>query len=122
MLGQIVIPLCMANYDTSVHNQFIKAEFFEFFGFYDVPSQHCTADTLFSPICYLTWTLTFSNIAGSPRPPFDDLIQKLVHLCSYDQNRQKPPVIVSVDIPSGWHVEEGHVGGEGIKPDMLVCF
>ncbi|TYI83335.1 hypothetical protein E1A91_D05G286800v1 [Gossypium mustelinum] len=24
------------------------------------------------------------------------------------------------DIPSGWHVEEGDVGGDGIKPDMLV--
>ncbi|XWS23949.1 hypothetical protein CRYUN_Cryun28dG0059600 [Craigia yunnanensis] len=26
------------------------------------------------------------------------------------------------DIPSGWHVEEGDVGGEGIKPDMLGYF
>ncbi|KAB5568739.1 hypothetical protein DKX38_002532 [Salix brachista] len=57
---------------------------------------------------------------GSPRPPFDDLIQKLVQLRNYAQNRQKYPVIVSVDIPSGWHVEEGDVSGEGVKPDMLV--
>uniref|UniRef100_A0A2N9IEZ8 NAD(P)H-hydrate epimerase n=1 Tax=Fagus sylvatica TaxID=28930 RepID=A0A2N9IEZ8_FAGSY len=57
---------------------------------------------------------------GSPRPPFDDLIQRLVSLRDYDQTRQKSPVIVSVDIPSGWHVEEGDVGGEGIKPGMLV--
>ncbi|KAJ6685636.1 putative proteinD(P)H-HYDRATE EPIMERASE [Salix purpurea] len=57
---------------------------------------------------------------GSPRPPFDDLIQKLVQLHNYAQNRQKYPVIVSVDIPSGWHVEEGDVSGEGVKPDMLV--
>ncbi|KAF4378325.1 hypothetical protein G4B88_015896 [Cannabis sativa] len=33
---------------------------------------------------------------------------------------KKTPAIVSVDIPSGWHVEEGDIGGEGIKPDMLV--
>jgi NAD(P)H-hydrate repair Nnr-like enzyme with NAD(P)H-hydrate epimerase domain len=59
---------------------------------------------------------------GTPRPPFDDLIQRLVSLRDYDQTRQKSPVIVSVDIPSGWHVEEGDVGGEGIKPGMLVCF
>ncbi|XP_044512317.1 pyridoxine/pyridoxamine 5'-phosphate oxidase 1, chloroplastic-like [Mangifera indica] len=57
---------------------------------------------------------------GTPRPPFDDLIQKLIHLRSYDQTLQKHPIIVSVDIPSGWHVEEGDIGGEGIKPDMLV--
>ncbi|KAJ0024852.1 hypothetical protein Pint_08424 [Pistacia integerrima] len=57
---------------------------------------------------------------GTPRPPFDDLIQRLVRLHSYDQTPQKHPVIVSIDIPSGWHVEEGDTGGEGIKPDMLV--
>lgn len=57
---------------------------------------------------------------GSPRPPFDDLIQRLVSLNNYNQNGQKKPVIVSIDIPSGWHVEEGDVDGTGIKPDMLV--
>ncbi|EOY15377.1 Pyridoxin 5'-phosphate oxidase isoform 5 [Theobroma cacao] len=57
---------------------------------------------------------------GAPRPPFDNLIEKLVHLNNYKQRQQKSPVIVSVDIPSGWHVEEGDVNGEGIKPDMLV--
>ncbi|KAE8666472.1 Pyridoxine/pyridoxamine 5'-phosphate oxidase 1 [Hibiscus syriacus] len=56
---------------------------------------------------------------GAPRPPFDDLIQKLVNLHNYEQVQQKSPVIVSVDIPSGWHVEKGDGGGEGIKPDML---
>ncbi|KAL8465298.1 hypothetical protein ACS0TY_034703 [Phlomoides rotata] len=57
---------------------------------------------------------------GSPRPPFDDLIQRLVALGNAKQKNQKPPVIVSVDIPSGWHVEEGDLSGEGITPDMLV--
>lgn len=61
-----------------------------------------------------------SNLSGAPRPPFDNLIEKLVHLNNYKQRQQKSPVIVSVDIPSGWHVEEGDVNGEGIKPDMLV--
>ncbi|XP_048439088.1 pyridoxine/pyridoxamine 5'-phosphate oxidase 1, chloroplastic isoform X2 [Pyrus x bretschneideri] len=56
---------------------------------------------------------------GSPRPPFDNLIQKLVCVNKYDQTREKSSVIVSVDIPSGWHVEGGG-GVEGIKPDMLV--
>ncbi|KAJ7965776.1 NAD(P)H-hydrate epimerase [Quillaja saponaria] len=57
---------------------------------------------------------------GAPRPPFDNLIQRLVCLHNYGEAGQKSPVIVSIDIPSGWHVEEGDVSGEGIKPDMLV--
>ncbi|KAK9270535.1 hypothetical protein L1049_026116 [Liquidambar formosana] len=57
---------------------------------------------------------------GTPRPPFDDLIRRLVSLDKHDETHRKSPVIVSVDIPSGWHVEEGDISGEGIKPDMLV--
>ncbi|KAJ4962215.1 hypothetical protein NE237_022154 [Protea cynaroides] len=60
------------------------------------------------------------SLHGAPRPPFDGLIQKIVCLHSNDRISQKSPVIVSVDVPSGWHVEEGDVNGEGIKPDMLV--
>ena len=56
---------------------------------------------------------------GIPRPPFDDLIQRLVSL-SVIRNSDKKPAIVSVDIPSGWHVEEGDVDGGGIKSDVLV--
>ncbi|XP_058087891.1 pyridoxine/pyridoxamine 5'-phosphate oxidase 1, chloroplastic-like isoform X6 [Magnolia sinica] len=58
---------------------------------------------------------------GKPRPPFDDLIQRLVSLNSHGQTCQRSPVIVSIDIPSGWLVEEGDVDSEGIKPDMLFC-
>ncbi|KAL7098614.1 hypothetical protein ACP275_09G028700 [Erythranthe tilingii] len=58
---------------------------------------------------------------GNPRPPFDDLIQRLVALDNPSQKNEKSPVVVSVDIPSGWHVEEGDLSGNnGIKPDMLV--
>ncbi|CAN6288333.1 unnamed protein product [Urochloa humidicola] len=57
---------------------------------------------------------------GTPRPPFDELIQRLVSLSAIG-NSDKRPAIVSVDIPSGWHVEEGDVDGGGIKPDMLLC-
>ncbi|KAF3773362.1 Pyridoxine/pyridoxamine 5'-phosphate oxidase 1 [Nymphaea thermarum] len=56
---------------------------------------------------------------GAPRPPFDVLIQQLVDLQDVDYG-PKMPAIVSIDIPSGWHVEDGDVGGKGIKPDMLV--
>ena len=57
---------------------------------------------------------------GCPRPPFDDLIQRLVSLHGIDNAPKRKPAIISVDIPSGWHVEEGDVYGDGIKPDMLV--
>ncbi|KAA8528334.1 hypothetical protein F0562_035689 [Nyssa sinensis] len=57
---------------------------------------------------------------GTSRPPFDDLIQRLVRVQNHDQAHQKSPVIVSIDIPSGWHVKEGDISGEGIKPHMLV--
>lgn len=30
------------------------------------------------------------------------------------------PPVVSVDIPSGWHVENGDTEGSGLRPDMLV--
>ncbi|XP_052189612.1 pyridoxine/pyridoxamine 5'-phosphate oxidase 1, chloroplastic [Diospyros lotus] len=57
---------------------------------------------------------------GTPRPPFDDLIQRLIRIQNKDQIHQESPPVVSIDIPSGWHVEEGDISGEGIKPDMLV--
>ena len=31
-----------------------------------------------------------------------------------------PPPVVAVDIPSGWHVEDGDVAGDGLRPEMLV--
>ncbi|CAK9149008.1 unnamed protein product [Ilex paraguariensis] len=57
---------------------------------------------------------------GTPRPPFDDLIQRLASLQNGDQTPQTSPFIVSIDIPSGWHVDEGDINGAGIKPDILV--
>lgn len=63
-----------------------------------------------------------SNPSGTPRPPFDDLIQRLVSLQKRDRMHQELPVVISIDIPSGWHVEEGDINGDGIKPDMLVTF
>lgn len=62
----------------------------------------------------------FASPIGNPRPPFDDLIRKMASLRENCRGDKKSPVIVSVDIPSGWHVEDGDISGEGIKPDMLV--
>mmetsp|Transcript_38225 Transcript_38225/g.108030 ORF Transcript_38225/g.108030 Transcript_38225/m.108030 type:complete len:116 (+) Transcript_38225:271-618(+) len=51
---------------------------------------------------------------GAPRPPFDGILAAL-------GPEAKPPPIVSVDIPSGWSVEEGPPSDAPcIRPDMLV--
>ncbi|KAE9306307.1 hypothetical protein PF008_g21500 [Phytophthora fragariae] len=51
------------------------------------------------------------SFSGSIRPPFDHVVGTL-------QKCQTP--IVSIDIPSGWHVEKGNEDGVGLEPQMLV--
>lgn len=48
---------------------------------------------------------------GDIRPPFD-------HIMKVMKSTTLP--IVSIDVPSGWDVENGDVTGNGIKPEMLV--
>lgn len=50
---------------------------------------------------------------GMPRPPFDAILRRLAPGAS-------APPVASVDVPSGWHVEEGDVDGTGLRPEMLV--
>ncbi|KAG5618282.1 hypothetical protein H5410_018106 [Solanum commersonii] len=57
---------------------------------------------------------------GNPRPPFDSLIRRMVSIKTQQRTHEIAAVVISVDIPSGWHVEEGDICGEGIEPDMLV--
>ncbi|KAL3671877.1 hypothetical protein V7S43_002545 [Phytophthora oleae] len=51
------------------------------------------------------------SFSGSIRPPFDHVVGTL-QMC------QTP--IVSIDIPSGWHVEKGNEDGVGLEPKMLI--
>jgi len=53
------------------------------------------------------------SFKGKPRPPFDALIQAM-------SPPENPPPVVSVDVPSGWDVEDGDVAGNGLRPDMLI--
>mmetsp|Transcript_34265 Transcript_34265/g.74947 ORF Transcript_34265/g.74947 Transcript_34265/m.74947 type:complete len:222 (+) Transcript_34265:294-959(+) len=53
------------------------------------------------------------SFKGDPRPPFAAILNAL-------KPPANPPPIVSVDIPSGWQVEQGDVDGGGLRPDMLV--
>lgn len=45
------------------------------------------------------------------RAPFDDALKLITD--------SKLPV-VSVDIPSGWDVEDGNAAGVGLEPDVLI--
>ncbi|TMW63541.1 hypothetical protein Poli38472_002482 [Pythium oligandrum] len=51
------------------------------------------------------------SFEGAIRPPFDTIIQT-IRGCSSP--------IVSIDIPSGWHVERGDEHGVGLNPKMLI--
>lgn len=48
------------------------------------------------------------------RPPFDELLDYL------SQNNGKVAPIISVDIPSGWDVDEGPTSGSALQPKMLI--
>ena len=51
------------------------------------------------------------SASGPPRAPYD----KIVPLLHKTSNK-----VLSVDIPSGWDVDEGDVTGGGFVPDVLV--
>ncbi|CCH47150.1 hypothetical protein BN7_6764 [Wickerhamomyces ciferrii] len=51
------------------------------------------------------------NTSGGIRPPFDELIKTV--------NKTTIPIL-SVDIPSGWDVDEGYVSGGLRSPDVLI--
>lgn len=55
------------------------------------------------------------SFKGEPREPFATALQQIIHA----QQQGGVPVI-SVDVPSGWNVDEGDVNGSGFIPDVLV--
>ncbi|KAG1701491.1 hypothetical protein DVH05_010791 [Phytophthora capsici] len=67
-----------------------------------------TVDTTYDLILDGIFGFSFS---GSIRPPFDHVVGTL-------QQCRTP--IVSIDIPSGWHVEKGNENGVGLEPKMLI--
>ena len=52
---------------------------------------------------------------GEPREPFASALTKIITA----QQTNRIPVI-SVDVPSGWNVDQGDVSGLGFVPDVLV--
>ncbi len=55
------------------------------------------------------------SFAGDVRAPFDGILQRL-----HQRSMLQP--LVSIDIPSGWHVENGPTGSSNthLTPDMVV--
>ena len=45
------------------------------------------------------------------RPAFTDILSRM---------SQTATPVASIDIPSGWNVEDGDVNGIGLKPDLLI--
>ncbi|KAK9828152.1 hypothetical protein WJX74_001066 [Apatococcus lobatus] len=54
-----------------------------------------------------------TQLQGAPKPPFDKILDML-------KPGAHPPIIASVDCPSGWHVDNGDESGDGLRPDMLI--
>ena len=55
------------------------------------------------------------SFAGTPREPFGTILNQIMAT----QKDHSTPVL-SVDVPSGWSVNEGDVNGIGFEPDILV--
>uniref|UniRef100_A0A7S2S4U9 NAD(P)H-hydrate epimerase n=1 Tax=Rhizochromulina marina TaxID=1034831 RepID=A0A7S2S4U9_9STRA len=53
------------------------------------------------------------SFRGAPRAPFDEILSAL-------KARNGALPVLSVDIPSGWHVEGGDPSGDGLHPEVLV--
>lgn len=55
------------------------------------------------------------SFKGAPREPFATALQQMI------EAQQKGKVaVISVDVPSGWNVDEGDVANTGFVPDVLV--
>mmetsp|Transcript_27745 Transcript_27745/g.59748 ORF Transcript_27745/g.59748 Transcript_27745/m.59748 type:complete len:405 (-) Transcript_27745:99-1313(-) len=56
------------------------------------------------------------SFKGEPREPFATILHQLKEVQEADNTVQ----ILSVDVPSGWNVDEGDVANTGFVPDMLI--
>ncbi|GLD97525.1 hypothetical protein PINS_up006215 [Pythium insidiosum] len=76
--------------------------------FVEAPNEPATIDSEYDLVLDGIFGFSFE---GAIRPPFDSIISTV--------KKSKCP-IVSIDIPSGWHVEQGNASGLGLEPQMLV--
>jgi NAD(P)H-hydrate epimerase len=55
------------------------------------------------------------SFKGEPREPFSTIIAEMIRM-----QKESDSVIISVDVPSGWNVDEGDTLNLGFYPDVLV--
>ena len=55
------------------------------------------------------------SFKGEPREPFATILKQIMEM----QNK-KGVTVFSVDIPSGWNVDEGDINDSGFLPDVLI--
>jgi len=63
------------------------------------------------------------SFKGTPREPFAEAIQSMIQVQKEQVKRkdnEERTIIISVDVPSGWNVNEGDVMNMGFQPDVLV--
>lgn len=58
------------------------------------------------------------SFKGEPRAPFDDILKRMKEAGS--SSNPNALLTISVDVPSGWNVDEGDVAKTGFLPDVLV--
>ena len=56
------------------------------------------------------------SFKGEPRAPFGAILHQL----KAAQESDNPSQVLSVDVPSGWSVDEGDMANTGFVPDMLI--
>jgi NAD(P)H-hydrate epimerase len=56
------------------------------------------------------------SFKGTPREPFGTILRQLKEAQEADNHQ----TIISVDVPSGWNVDEGDVADTGFVPDVLI--
>ena len=57
---------------------------------------------------------------GAPREPFATILQQMKEASSSASATGTGSIVISVDVPSGWNVDEGDVANTGFMPDVLV--
>jgi hydroxyethylthiazole kinase-like uncharacterized protein yjeF len=56
------------------------------------------------------------SFTGEPREPFATILKQMIEAQHTNQNLK----VVSVDVPSGWDVDQGDVAKTGFVPDILI--
>jgi hydroxyethylthiazole kinase-like uncharacterized protein yjeF len=81
---------------------------------YDMPDDLSSFDLIVDAI------FGFSFRGNAPREPFASILTRMIGKDDDEQPSKKVIPIVSVDIPSGWDVDQGDIHGTGLLPDVLI--